>query len=107
NVSPAPERTSREPRTASLPHDEAQLRGTLQSLSPQARAVAVLRHHDGLTPGQICERLGMTVDVVRERLQEVSAAVRTWLGLETADQSFNVDGMSAAEVTVADHAWRS
>lgn len=94
------------PRGESLPDEEAQLRAMLQRLEPHTRAVAVLRHHDGLTPGQIAEQLGLPIDAVRAALGDVRSAVSSRLGIVLADEVEGADGLVATEVTVADHAAR-
>ncbi|MFW7413915.1 sigma factor-like helix-turn-helix DNA-binding protein [Demequina sp. SO4-18] len=87
--------------------EEAVLREALLALPPQARAVALLRHHDGLTPGQICERLGLSLDGVRSALQDVRRVARTRLGIELEVEPHAEEGLAGSEVTVADHAGRA
>lgn len=86
--------------------DDDRLQETLLALPPQARVVALLRHHDGLTPGQIAEQLALTPHVVRDALREVTGVVKEGLGIALAHDDLGDDGHVAAEITVADHAVR-
>ncbi len=52
------------------------LDGALQALSPDHRAVFVLRHVEGLEYGEISDRLGVPVGTVRSRLNRARARVR-------------------------------
>ncbi|MFW2512383.1 sigma factor-like helix-turn-helix DNA-binding protein [Demequina sp. SO4-13] len=91
----------------SPPDDDGRLRDALLALPPRARVVALLRHHDGLTPGQISERLGLSLDGVRSSLQDVRRVARTRLGIELEAEPHAAEGCVSSEVTVADHAGRT
>lgn len=100
---PEPDRASAEIKGRS---GDDQLREALRSLSPRARAVAVLRHHDALTPGQISAQLDMEIGTVRALLREVREAVWQQLGLDVSDDGADADDHAGVEIAVADHAGR-
>ncbi|WP_062136475.1 sigma-70 family RNA polymerase sigma factor [Demequina aestuarii] len=106
---PASTSAGRPERTDAAPDgvdDDARLAETLLALPPQTRAVALLRHHDGRTPGQIAEQLALPPLAVRDALREVTAVVSERLGIALAHDDLGDDGHMAAEITVADHAVR-
>jgi len=63
-----------EPREAS-----ARLRGLLDRLSPEDRMVLALHYFDGLSAGQIAERMGWSPALVRMRAFRARRKLKKWL----------------------------
>jgi RNA polymerase sigma-70 factor (ECF subfamily) len=52
----------------------------VRALEPDDRALVLLRHYDGLAPGEIAARLGLPVTTVKSRLQRTHGRLRDELG---------------------------
>jgi RNA polymerase sigma-70 factor (ECF subfamily) len=73
--------------------DRDQLERAFRRLPPQQRAILVLRHYVGHTPGEIAELLGIPPGTARSRLHNAHRAMRA--ALEADARSGLVGGRSA------------
>lgn len=76
----------------------------LQQLSPQVRAVVVLRYYDDLTGAQIAERLGLALGTVKRYLHEGNQRLRDLLAVDLPDHEVDDGPLVNATVTVTTHA---
>lgn len=87
--------------------DSDQMHAALGGLSPQARAITVLRHYDSLRPGTIAENLGLSPDEVIRELRASHEALRTRLGIAIADEpdhaAATAPGDNSQQVVVTPH----
>lgn len=89
--------------------DADQTRAALGGLSPQARAITVLRHYDGLRPGTIAEDLGLSPDEVVRELRASHDVLRARLGIAIADEPDHAaaaPGDNSQQVVVTSHKGR-
>ena len=60
------------------------LRALMLRLPPKQRIVITMRYQEDLEPAEIAEILGMPANTVKSHLRRGLAALREWLGRETA-----------------------
>lgn len=78
-----PQGGTREPRATS---ESDQTHAALAMLTPQARAITVLRHFDSLAAGEIAAQLGLSPTAVVDHLRASHATLRTQLRIAIADE---------------------
>lgn len=78
----------------------------LQRLSPQVRAVVVLRYYDDLTGAQIADRLGLALGTVKRYLHEGNAQLRDLLAVDLPDEVVPDGSFESASVTITSHTGR-
>lgn len=76
----------------------------LQQLSPQVRAVVVLRYYDDLTAPQIADRLGLALGTVKRYVHDGNQQLRELLAVDFPDQEPPQGPLANATVTVTSHA---
>jgi len=73
--------------------DRDQLERGFRRLTPQQRALLVLRHFEGREPAEIAEILGIPVGTARSRLHHAHRAMRA--ALDAEDRAIAVGGRPA------------
>ena len=93
-------------RSGGAVSESDQTHSALATLTPQARAITVLRHYEGLAPGLIAVQLGLEPAAVVEQLRTSHTVLRAHLGITIADEpdhTTSPTGDGAYEITVTPH----